>query len=628
MAFRLVQAVVESHGLEGVSPGHAAGAQRLRPDQVLLGAAEAPLVVATLERAGIGSIRVRPTLADPGRVVGGEGAPEAGWQQAAMRLGMLLPRPGQGEIEVVHRERLAAPGRLLVCAGPLGACGALGMLALGVDALVAAAVLGGGFLPCPPPRALGVRLAGRLPAGCCGADVALTLLARLRGLDETVDVVEFGGPGTETLSMEDRVGAAWVLGRAGLSALFPSDEITRVELKSQRREQDWRRLEAVEDETSLVWGLELGALEPLMAPIDDLADARPVRAHEGTAVERVLAGPGATVADFARVARQLAGGRVSAAVDCTLVAGSRSLQDAVARAGIVERLTEAGARVVEGPVSARAVGSGTGLCVGVPLEAVSAGRAQWWLAGAGSCGASARAGSVVAPRPCGEDMPRGNPETTAGPGGEPWLSAEAGDGGVPAAGDGETRGCFTRWQPPFRAGVLAVLGNDVENDRLLPSGARSESLRGRLASLASQVLAGPVPGFADRARVCGGGILVAGERFGRGEPRAAAALCLGELAVRAVVACSYAPGVETTLVHAGVMPLLRAAQAEEAALGLGDEIELPNLPDELAPDRPLTARNLSRGTQLTLRHRLSGEDIAVLKAGGLLPFVVEGSGSR
>jgi aconitate hydratase len=98
-------------------------------------------------------------------------------------------------------------------------------------------------------------------------------------------------------------------------------------------------------------------------------------------------------------------------------------------------------------------------------------------------------------------------------------------------------------------------------------------------------------------------------------------LCLAEWSVRAVLARSYAPGVARTLVDAGVMPLLLKQQAEPGTLERGDELELPGLPEALVPGHPLTARNLTRGTHLTLGHDLSAREIAVLRAGGSLPFV-------
>jgi aconitase A len=99
------------------------------------------------------------------------------------------------------------------------------------------------------------------------------------------------------------------------------------------------------------------------------------------------------------------------------------------------------------------------------------------------------------------------------------------------------------------------------------------------------------------------------------------AVCLAEWSVRAVLARSYAPGATEALVHAGVMPLRLTQEGMRGTLERGDELELPGLPEALVPGHPLTARNLTRGTHVTLRHDLSARAITVVRAGGLLPFV-------
>jgi hypothetical protein len=52
----------------------------------------------------------------------------------------------------------------------------------------------------------------------------------------------------------------------------------------------------------------------------------------------------------------------------------------------------------------------------------------------------------------------------------------------------------------------------------------------------------------------------------------------------------------------------------------GDELELPTLPHGLDPGRPLVVRNLTRGTQLDVRHELDARAIAIIRSGGLLRY--------
>ena len=606
VSFRLAQAVLEAHGLGTIPPEREQDAVLRSVDQVLLGREHAPLVVALLERAGVGRAQVKTVLADPGRGYDADGVPGVGgWRRGASARGLLLPRPGYGAVDVLHRERLAAPGGLVLCAGPLPACGALGMLALGADPLAGAAVLAGGELTLRAPRVVAVELGGTLAPGVGGADIALSLLARLEEAGAPADAIEFGGPGVGTLPMAERTSAAWLLAQAGLPALFPSDECTRAELAGLGRDQDWRRLEGAGDGAG-AWAVPLGSLEALVAPAGEMRAARPVRSCEGMAVERMLVGPAATIEDLALLAERLRGRRVADRTECTVVAGSRALLDRATAAGVVAALAEAGVRVAEGEASAWAAGAGTGLCFAFPPAWLAEGRGRWFVAGLESLASAALTGTLTPPLP-----PAGEParavEGAGAMGPEPWR-AEAEAPASPARSRGE---------------VLVTLGDEVEGTALLAPGARLDEMRGRLRALAGALLGGVEPGFAERARRQGGGWVMAGTGFLRGEAQAAVAVCLAELGVPGVLARSYAPGAARTLAHAGVVPFVAAAGRVER----GDDVEVAGLPDALVPGHPVAGRNLTRGAHLSLAHDLSAREIAVLQAGGLVAFAA-GSARR
>jgi aconitate hydratase len=192
----------------------------------------------------------------------------------------------------------------------------------------------------------------------------------------------------------------------------------------------------------------------------------------------------------------------------------------------------------------------------------------------------------------------------------PGEASPAGGGATPLAGS-------------FRGEVLAVLGDAVESSQIIAAGARLDGVPGRAGALAARALSVLVPDFAARSRELRGGFLVAGEEFAAGGPCAAAALCLAESRVKAVLARSFAGQAAQMLVHAGVLPLVLSGDDEAGGLEQGDEIELPGMPEALMPAHPLLARNLTRGTQHALRHGLSARGIAILRAGGLVPFVVD-----
>jgi len=172
----------------------------------------------------------------------------------------------------------------------------------------------------------------------------------------------------------------------------------------------------------------------------------------------------------------------------------------------------------------------------------------------------------------------------------------------------------------LRGMVLLRLGDEVDTDQVLPWGARVTPLIGDLAALAEHAFAGLDPEFAARARQQHGGFVVAGARFGIGEPRLFAALALLELGVRATLAISYAPAFHAQLVEAGILPLLFTGEADARGVAPGDELEIPGLGDALEVGRAITARNLTRGVQYTLRHELGALECAIARAGGRLPY--------
>jgi aconitate hydratase len=592
---------LEAHGLASLPLGRDGERALPRVDQALLGTDAAALVAAALERAGVSAIAVRPALVDPGAAAGAPGGHD--WRAIAVALGMRLPRPGHDDLVALQREQLAQPGGLVACAGTLAACGALGMLPLPAAPLDLAALLAGAPLALSPPRVRAVALEGALPRGADGTDLALVLLAGPG--DE--EIVELAGPGVAALPMADRCAVAWLLAQSGRVALFPSDEATRAFMAACGRDEAWRRVDSAAGRADAV--LDLSVLVPRVARVEAPEDAAPLVA--GEPVARVWVGPGATFADVARFAAAIEPG-VAAGVECVVRPGTRLLAGQLASSGVAARLAAAGARVVAEDVAGAA--SGTGLCCGVTRSALAGARARWLLAGIGTCAAAARTGALGAwLEPLADDVAVSAP---APRGGEAWLTEET---------DGP-RGRRARRHrapalAPWRGEVLAVLGDDVSCAALLPPGPRLEALRGRLHGLAGRLLAGLAPGFAERARVRGGGALVAGERFGAGQAQDLAAACLAEVGVRVVLARSFAPGARGALTRAGVLPL--AVAAREAPVG-GSTIELPGLPTALVPERDLSARDLTRGRMMTLAHERSAREVAMLRAGGLLPFVHAG----
>jgi aconitate hydratase len=602
----------------------------VRVDHVLGGGRAGLLALRAFSSLGVAAPRVELALASADRGAGPATfeTPEElqALHAAALRTGVRFSRPGHGRGDVVHRERFAVPGRILLLAGRRdSSAGALGMLVLAADPVEAAAALAGCpyYLEWPGVRFL--KLEGVLPTGIDGHDAWLALAARLGPRGAEGAFLECIGAGVAGLEFPARNAVAGA-GRAlhARAVVFPSDEITREALRAQGREPEWKSFPAADpapdDE---VIELDLSALSPRFAPHDSVADGRPLEEAGEIAIDVVEIGPGVMLSELERLALRLAGRRMRDSVSLIVVPGSRQIMESARERGVLDRLTSAGARVLEPGTSGGAAGTATlrrqGLCVGVAPDPAADPRAGWWIAGIDACAAACVTGTLRDPRSV--DLGSGSsaePETYPSTG--TWIiRPEAGTNGDTPGDDSPAPfplgGVI---DAPLRGSVLLIVGDGVAAETILPWGARIRPLLADIDRLAGFAFHSLDEGFAERARRQGGGWVVAGDRFGLGYAREPAALALLALGVRGVIAVSLAPDYRRQLVHAGLLPLRFVVPAERERIVEGDELEIPGLPDALWEGAPLVVRNLTSGTRFTVRHELNTRQLETVASGGLL----------
>jgi aconitate hydratase len=617
----LTDAILEAHRVDAADAS-AQGIEPLeiRPDQVLAGGVAAVVALAAFE--GLGP---RPLIPDAALVGAERNGLEAAFggvdelrrlHDASRRVGAYFVRPGDGRCEQTHFERLAAPGRLLCSAGrrtPLA--GALAMLVLPCGALEAAAALGGRPIDRRWSGSMVVELEGALSSGVDGHDVACALLERLGEGGARGRWIEFAGAGVASLGMMARVAIVSGLERLGAPAgLFPSDDVTRQFLMAQRRDADWRRFDsggghAIEPRCLL----SLPAVEPMTRALEGSTPPRPVRESRGVRIGAVVIGAATGVADLSRLARALNGRRVHDDVSLRIASASRQVRETAEATGIVAALRDAGAEWVDGALEPS--GASNGIAYGATLGELSAGKTTWHTAGIATCAAAALSGVLGDPRDIELSGVDEEPVTEF-MGSDALRVVPPGDETDPAPARVFPFG--QRLDAPMRGQVLGCFGDRVATDQVLPWGARVRSLVGDFEALSAHAFGRLDPEFAARARAAGGGFVVAGVSFGIGEPWDTAALALVRLGIRAVIARSHAPDFARLLALAGVIPLEWANATDARAVSAGDELEFPGLPETFVAGRPLVARNLTRGTQYTVRHPLGAREVERLRHGGLL----------
>jgi homoaconitase/3-isopropylmalate dehydratase large subunit len=631
MTTSLTRSLIEAHLADAAGRARTAGSggeAALRIDQVLMDADAATLVFQAFEATGRARAQVELALACA------EAPPpsppfEANdallyVQSAARRFGVHFSRAGNGRGHHVHAARFAAPGRtLLACAAGAAAAGSLGSLAFDASEVELASALTGAPHTVTVPPLWAVRLEGTMAPWVDAHDLARALAVRLPPGGAAGAVLEYVGPGILSLSQEARLTVA--RGGAALGAaasLFPSDEVTRGWLLEQGREPDWKALGGEpEGEAERVIALHLDALEPMIGRGDG---SSPVSVREAVEIPmgRVVLGADAGLEDLLVLAAALRGRVVAPGIELVVIPGSRQIRHRAAACGALGELIAAGARLADSESRlAPAPAPGAALLCGASARAAGRARAVY-RAGPATLAAAALAGHIADPR----ELQSAPLATLSG-------RTEIDDALIVKptpthAGAELARGAAVRSLPSLppivatlRGVVLLRLGDRVGTEVALPGGPKVRRHRADLAALADHLFAGIDRDFPARARAHGGGFLVAGTDYGSGAPSPHAALALVQLGVRAILARSFAAQHRAELTRHGVLTLRFARGEEQEGPRVGDELEIPGLPEVLEPNRPLTVRDLSRGAQFALHHDLTRRQIEMVRAGGLIGMI-------
>ena len=168
------------------------------------------------------------------------------------------------------------------------------------------------------------------------------------------------------------------------------------------------------------------------------------------------------------------------------------------------------------------------------------------------------------------------------------------------------------------APVLLKLGDKVSTDDISPAGAAVLVFRSNIPAIAEFCFKYVDPEFAARARAAGSGIVVAGELYGQGSSREAAAIGPMYLGVRAVLAKSFARIHRANLINWGVVPLTFDDPSAYDALERDDRLRLDGLRAALASGDRVSVLDTRLGRRFSASCVLTTRERDILLAGGLL----------
>ncbi len=637
MGQTLAQKIIAAHLLAGdMTPGSEIA---LRIDQTLTQDATGTMAYLEFEAIGIPRVRTELSVAyiDHNTLQSGfENADDHRYiQSVAKKHGIRFSRPGNGICHQVHLERFGIPGKTLIGSDshtPTG--GGLGMLAFGAGGMDVAVAMGGGAYYITMPRMIRVNLTGKLQPWVSAKDVSLELLRILSVKGGVGYIIEWGGEGIQTLSVPERATITNMGTELGATtSLFPSDNITRDFLRAQGREEDFVALSPDPDAVyDRVIDIDLSTLTPLLACPHSPDNIVPAKELSHIKVDQVCIGSctNSSLRDMLRVAAILKGKTIADSVSLSVSPGSKQVLSMLADCGALADILASGARVLE---------CACGPCIGMGFSPNSAGvslrtfnrnfegrsgtkDAKVYLVSPELAAASALTGYITDPRTLGDYPAITMPDAFRIDDSAVVLPADE----AQAASLQVLRGPNIKPLPDAHpvtdtiGGRLTLkVGDNITTDHIMPAGAKILPYRSNIPYLSKFCFAVCDEQFAERAKAAGDTILVGGSNYGQGSSREHAALVPLYLGVRAVVAKSFARIHVANLINAGILPLTFANAEDYDKLFQGDDLVIEGVFEGLQSGR-FTLVDRTTGTHVPLLGSFTERQVAMLRAGGLLPY--------
>ena len=639
MAQTITQKIIEDHYIQGErEPGKEIA---IKIDQTLTQDATGTMAYLQFEAIGVPKVKTQLSVsyidhntlqsdfrnADDHRFL----------QSIAQKFGIYFSRPGNGICHQLHLENFAKPGKTLIGSDShTPTAGGLGSMAMGAGGLDVAAAMAGMPFRIKYPKIMGIKLINLLSEWVSAKDVILEVLRRIGVKGGVGYALEYFGDGVKSLSVPDRATITNMGTETGATtSIFPSDENTRVFLRAEGREEDFKELLPDADARyDKIVEIDLSSVEPLAACPHSPDIVKPVKELAGMKVQQVGIGSctNSSLRDMEITAAILYKQTISEKLHMVINPGSRQVVEHLVESGSLRKLVAAGARILE---------NSCGACIGMGAapssKAVSVrtynrnfiGRsgtkdADVYLVSPETAAATALTGVMTDPRELSMAYPK-------------FLMPEKfilNDNMIikPLSSDKASRIEIIRGPniaplPDFfplpeilKGEVILKVGDDISTDHIMPAGAKILPLRSNIPEISKYVFEIVDPDFSKRALEKNGGFIIGGENYGQGSSREHAALAPKYLGVKAVIVKSFARIHLANLINFGIVPLTFKNVDDYDEISLKDDLEII-INDLNNQNKNIILKNKTNNKEYGLTHTLSPLDAQILKTGGKLPWI-------
>lgn len=638
----VTQKLIQSHLIEGeMKPGEEIG---IKIDQTLTQDATGTLVMLELEAMELDKAKTELSCqyVDHNLLQTDFKNPDDHLflKSAADRFGIWYSRPGNGVSHAVHGEHFARPGKTLAGSDShTPANGCMGMFALGAGGLDVAFSIAGEAMYLKMPKVLGVKLTGKLPDWVSAKDVVLEMLRRYDVKGARGMVIEYYGPGLNSLTTMDRhVIANMGTEMGATTTVFPADDKVRQFMKQNDREDEFEELLADEGaEYDKQDELDLSELEPMIALPSSPGNVVKVREVEGEEIYQAYIGSSANPGyrDFWIAGEIVKGRRAHDEVSFDINPTSRQIIENMVKNDVMFHLVQSGARVHQagcngciGMGQAPATGKNSLRTVprnfpdrsGTPEDSV-------FLVSPETAAASALTGKITDPRDLEKLYGFKYPKFE-----EPKKYIVNREMLKPPVENGQNveikKGPNISSMPDFEelrdfeVPVLLKMGDNISTDEILRAGAEVLPFRSNIPKISKFSFTVIDKNFYDRAMEArdqhGGHVVVAGENYAQGSSREHAAIAPRYLGQRAAIAKSYARIGWQNLVNFGIPPFEFANPDDYSDIEQGDILKAANIRDSIESGNTARLINVTKGKEYEVKHSLSERQRHAILDGGVI----------
>ena len=261
---------------------------------------------------------------------------------------------------IMHEAKYAKPGEIATATDShTTTYGGAGNFCSGIVTAEMAAALITGELWFKVPEAIKIVLNGHLRDGVMSKDVILRILGDIKADGGQYKSLEFTGPATHEMSMEQRFTVANMALEAGAKCgLFEADEKTAEYYGMPLEDIDWV---CVDDEAKYekVLTYDVSELEPQLSCPQGVDNVHPISEVKGTKMDEVYLGSctNGSIEDMEAAAKILKGRKVAKGLRFIVVPATNTIFKQAIERGYIKTFIEAGA-VICHPCC--------GLCCGMP----------------------------------------------------------------------------------------------------------------------------------------------------------------------------------------------------------------------------------------------------------------------